>query len=590
MKINNIKDTLKMQSSIRIDRNVRIEMRDGTILRADIYRPYDRRKHPAILIRTPYNKFLIIDNDYPGLIEVVLAGYAAVVQDIRGRFASDGKYDGSDRFLTQEGPDGYDSVEWIASQPWCDGNVGMAGGSAMGRLQWVAAKENPPHLKAIAPAIIGTEPVSEPVLLGGVIGLNVELSATVLLGMDIIDKQEKKGKDVSLIRHMLNRAMQNPEEVYNYLPLKDIPHFNFEGLTEFWKARVVNAVPNQESARKLGFPFQKVTVPCLHFSGWYDIHAWGVFQSFLNMREKGGSETARKSQHIVMGPWAHGYRLMNTIGDINFGAFADARGAQVSAQHIAFFNKYLEGIDLKIPAVRYFVMGQNVWKNADTWPLPQTEWQRFFLHSQGQANTASGDGLLSRDESGREPPDTFLYNPLFPVPIMGGPRGAANGFVAGPLEQSLIEKRSDVLCYTTPELKTDLEVTGPLELHLFAATSVRDTDFVAKLIDVYPDGRAYNVAEGVMRARFRKSILSPELVIPGEINEYVIKMSYSSQLFRKGHSIRIDITSSNFPAYDRNMNTGNAVGEDAQGIVAEQRIFHEPKFSSYIDLPVVKSS
>jgi uncharacterized protein len=236
------------------------------------------------------------------------------------------------------------------------------------------------------------------------------------------------------------------------------------------------------------------------------------------------------------------------------------------------------------------VMGENAWHNAENWPLPQTEWQRFFLHSQGHANTATGDGLLSRDEPYSESSDIFIYDPLFPVPITGGSRGSASGFVAGPMEQSLIEKRSDVLCYTTPELEENMEVTGPLELHLFAATSARDTDFVCRLIDVYPDGRAYNIAEGVIRARYRKSILSADLVNPGEINEYVIKMSHSSQLFRKGHQIRVDITSSNFPAYDRNMNTGNPPGEDAQGFIAKQHVYHEPQCASYIDLPVIKPS
>lgn len=249
-------------------------------------------------------------------------------------------------------------------------------------------------------------------------------------------------------------------------------------------------------------------------------------------------------------------------------------------------------MDINIPAVRYFVMGRNIWQDAATWPLPQIQWQRFFLHSKGQANTSGGDGGLSRNEPGSEPADTFLYNPHFPVRTTGcAGHSRLLRFAPAPQEQSPVERRDDVLCYTTPELKEDIEVTGPLELHLFAATSARDTDFTAKLVDVYPDGYAYNVVcDGVIRARYRKSPFKPELVTPGEVNEYIIKLETVSQLFRKGHRIRLDVSSSSFPEYDRNLNTGNPPGEDAQGITARQSIFHESKYSSYIDLPVVGPS
>jgi putative CocE/NonD family hydrolase len=245
-----------------------------------------------------------------------------------------------------------------------------------------------------------------------------------------------------------------------------------------------------------------------------------------------------------------------------------------------------------LPAVRYFVMGRNVWRTADDWPPPEMKWQRYFLHSRGHANSAGGDGLLSRDEPGQELPDIYIYNPHFPVPTTGC-RGHQQllMFAPSPQEQSLVERRDDVLCYTTPELKEDLEVTGPLKLHLFAATSARDTDFTAKLVDVYPDGRAYNVVcDGITRARYHKSLFAPELLTPGEVNEYVINLEAVSQLFRKGHRIRIDVASSSFPEYDRNMNTGNEVGEDALGIPAMQSIYHDTAHASYIDLPVVASA
>jgi hypothetical protein len=247
-------------------------------------------------------------------------------------------------------------------------------------------------------------------------------------------------------------------------------------------------------------------------------------------------------------------------------------------------------MDVDMPAVRYFVMGKNIWRDAAAWPPPETKWQRFFLHGKGHANTSGGDGLLSRDEPGKEPADAFVYDPLHPVPTIGCWLYCQLGKVApGVQEQSPIERRDDVLCYTTPELKEDLEVTGPLELHLFAATSVRDTDFVAKLVDVWPDGRSFNVTtDGIIRARYRKSLFAPEPVTPGEVNEYVINLQAVSQLFRKGHRIRINVTSSSFPLFDRNMNTGNQIGDDAKGIIASQTIYHQREYASYIDLPVIK--
>jgi putative CocE/NonD family hydrolase len=276
---------------------------------------------------------------------------------------------------------------------------------------------------------------------------------------------------------------------------------------------------------------------------------------------------------------------------MGFGELAGTIGSQVSQYNLTFFDKYVRGMEVDLPRVRYFVMGRNVWRNADTWPLPQTHWQKYFLHSQGSANSSAGNGQLSQEEPGAERPDTFDYDPHNPVPTIGCRGGTQLLRVpAGIQEQSPNERRRDVLCYTTPELEEDMEVTGPLALHLFAATSARDTDFVAKLVDVYPDGRAYNVTtDGITRARYRKSLFNPELVTPGEVNEYVINLEATSQLFRRGHRIRIDITSSSFPEYDRNMNTGNPIGEDTKGITAKQTVYHDSKFSSYIDLPLINT-
>ncbi|MBL7177144.1 MAG: CocE/NonD family hydrolase [Desulfobacteraceae bacterium] len=576
-----------MTSSIRVDRDIPMTMRDGVTLRADVYRPDDGEKHPAIVVRTPYNKVLSGNSDYLSAVHAAFAGYAMVIQDTRGRFASEGEFIP----MMPEGQDGYDTIEGVAAEPWCDGNVGMVGSSYLGRVQWQAAMEAPPHLKAIAPSIITAGPLSD-TRMSGVVDLEQSISWFGAMAIDMIEKMKKQGRDVTGMREMVTRALLNIDEVCNYLPLKDIPHFKFEGLSEGFATRIGDAaLAGLKSEEDLYWSYEKVMVPCFHSGGWYDLFSGSLFKNFLNMREKGGTQIAREGQYLLSGPWAHGANLPAFVGDLHFGPTASGVAGFVMERHIAFFNKYLRGIESKyMVPVRYFVMGRNRWKSADTWPLPQTEWQRFFLHSNGRANSTAGDGLLSRDESGSEPPDIFVYDPRFPVPTRGGKNLPAGSLVPGPLDQTHIEKRSDVLCYTTPELQEEIEVTGPLTLHLFAATSVKDTDFTVKLVDVYPDGSAYNVAEGCIRARYRKSVLQPELVNPGEVYEYSIDMAATSIVFGRDHRIRIDISSSNFPRIDRNMNTGNPFGEDSEGVPAIQTIHHHADYASYIDLPVIPAN
>lgn len=569
--------------SIRIDRDVPIKMRDGVTTRADIYRPDDSEKHPAIVVRTPYNKLMSGASDYLSPMHAAFAGYAFVIQDIRGRFASEGNW----LLGGSEGPDGYDTIESVAAEKWCDGNVGMSGGSYLGRNQWQAAIENPPHLKAIAPDIIGSGPLGES-RLSGPIDFESGISWFVAMAVDVLERMRRQGKDVTKASEMLERARFNLSEVYNHLPVKDVPHFKFEGLDGAFR-RITDAIPADiKTDNDLWWPYEKVKVPCFIGTGWYDLATWGAFANFANMREKGGSKVAREGQYLICGPWVHGSRLPAYAGALHFGPAASAVATFTNERRIAFYDKYLRGIEgpRPNPAVRYFLMGVNRWRNAEAWPLPGTDWQRFFLHSRGHAQTALGDGLLSRDAPGGEAADVFVYDPRFPVPTVGGRLLDSGSLVPGPLEQSVVERRHDVLCYTTPEMKQDFEVTGPLKLHLFAATSAKDTDFVAKLVDVYPDGSAYNVAEGAVRAKYRKGILHPEFITPGQVYEYVIDLAHTAIVFRQGHRIRIDVTSSNFPRLDRNMNTGNAFGVDATGVPAVQTICHEGQYASYIDLPV----
>ena len=575
-----------MPGSIHVDNDVAIEMRDGAKLRADIYRPDDREKHPAILFRS-YNR--AYGSTMPLLYDLVNAGYAFVNSDLRGRGTSEGVWQPEKNFIV-EGPDSHDTVEWIAGQSWCDGHVGTTGISHATFFQWMNAIEQPPHLRAISPWSGDFNEMFVPPYTGGAISLITTLIWLPNESADVVNKMERQGQDVAEMRRILEWVRDNPEEVAYYLPLKDVPLARIGRIGELLKWRLHPVSQAELEKHRL---YEQVTVPCFSVTGWYDGVSWVEFENFNNMRKRGGSQRAREGQHIIAGPWPHHMLFQATratLGDLNFGATADSMGSGIHQHQIAFFDKYVRGKDIQIPTVRYFVMGRNQWRTADAWPLPQTQWQRFYIHSQGGANTAAGDGLLSRDEPGSEPADVFVYNPHRPVPTVGGPLIGAlpgAGFVAGPLEQSHVEKRSDVLCYTTSELEKDMEVTGPLQIHLFAATSARDTDFTARLVDVYPNGRAYNLAEGIMRASGRKFADKRDLVNPGEAYEYVITMGHTSQLFRKGHRIRIDISSSSFPQFDRNMNTGNPIGEDAYGIPAMQTVYHQSGYATYIDLPVI---
>jgi len=575
-----------MIQSIRIDRDLPMETRDGVTLRADVYRPADGKKYPAILSRTPYNKLMSGNSDYLTAADAAFAGYAFVIQDTRGRFASEGGYVPGQ----PEGQDGYDAVEWVASEPWCDGRVGMAGGSYLGRIQWQTAMGQPPSLKAIAPAIISSGPIPES-RLGGVLDFEQAVSWYAVMAVEMVNRMERDGRDVVKMREMVTRAMRNIDEVIEFLPFKDVPHFDFDGLREGFSVRTVEtALSLLKEESDLYWDFSKVLVPCFHAGGWYDIYSGSLFTSFNKMRAEGGTETARQGQHVLCGPWAHGRTLLAFTGALHFGASAGGVAAFAPNRQLAFFDRYVKGIDVDTPPVRYFVMGENMWRNGNAWPLPETEWTRFFLSSKGKANTASGDGVLTQSAPGSQPADRYDYDPLNPVPTVGGRSLPTGKLVPGPFDQVHAEKRNDVLCYTTPQLEAGIEVTGPVKVHLFAASSAKDTDFAAKLVDVYPDGGAYNVAEGILRAKFRNGLIQPGFITPGEVNEYVIDLASVSILFKKGHRIRLDVTSSNFPRFDRNMNTGNPFGEDAEGTVANQTVYHDDTYTSHVELPVIPKS
>lgn len=576
-----------MTTSIRIDHDVPMQTRDGVTLRADVFRPDDGGRHPALLTRTPYGKHGYFHNDFVSAIAAAREGFAVVIQDTRGRFASDGDYVPG----IPEGDDSYDAVEWVASQPWCDGAVGMYGASYGGRVQWEAAIAQPPSLRAIAPGIADASPInwSERQLKGALM-LEDTLSWLAMMVVDIAARTEAGGGDASALRAWTARAGTDLDGLLRHLPLRDALPPALGPAVEQFGTVSLDPLPPGARPSDLLWNFERVAVPCLHSGGWYDLFAGSTFIGFGEMRKGGGSSAARQSQHLICGPWAHNRILPPYQGGLNFGTAAGSTptgSTPAWAAHLAFFDRYLRGRDVHLPGVRYFVMGADQWREGDDWPLPGTQFTRFFLASGGNARTAAGDGVLTRDAPGPQPPDRYIYDPHNPVPTTGGRLLFTGKRAPGPLEQGRVEVRDDVLCYTTPELTEDLEVTGPVILHLFASTSAVDTDFMAKLVDVYPNGAAFNIAEGLIRARYREGIRSPKPVVPGEVTPYVIDLAQTSIVFRRGHRIRLEVTSSNFPLIDRNMNTGNPFGVDSEGVPALQAVYHDDRHPSYLELPVI---
>jgi uncharacterized protein len=569
--------------SIRVDRDIPFTMRDGIRLRADVFRPDDNAKHPAIVIRSPYGKEPSANSDYLSPLAAAFAGYGVVIQDVRGRYASEGVFIPGGG---QDGDDGYDTIAAVAAESWCDGNIGMAGASYLGAMQWRAALAAPPQLKAIAPHIVSPNRLFE-TRRAGVHELKTTLSWSAAMAVDTLSKLSAQGKDVSSSLRAVRDVLSDLDRACEFLPLNAMPFLEAVG-SQAKRRFGEHDLEAFKSENDIFLDCSRIHIPVMQAGGWYDNFIGDMARTFVALKEKAGSMTARQGQYLFVGPWMHGARIGCQVGELNFGRQASGMGAMSTLRHLAFFDRYLRGIEgADLAPVRYFLMGANEWRTAETWPLPGTEHRRYFLHSGGSANTASGDGTLSRNEPGDEAPDTYVYDPASPVRSRGGRINPDLGEPGGPLDQSVVERRADVVCYTSDELAADIEVTGSLELRLFAASSARDTDFMARLVDVSPDGRAINIAEGCIRARYRGSILTPELLTPGEPYAFRIDMAVTSHLFRRGHRLRVHVASSDFPRFDRNMNTGNAIGEDSAGVPARQTIFHRAGLASYIDLPVV---
>ena len=567
------------EHAVRVEKNVEARMRDGVVLRADVYRPAAAGTYPVLLQRTPYSKN---DDTYgEGFRALAARGFIVVVQDTRGRYMSDGIARPHD-----EAEDGFDTIRWARTLEGASGRVGMWGGSYLATTQLLAASLQPEGLSALFPSSSYSSRY-DMVFQGGAFYLNDGLGWNLGQAIDVrrrvltphVGRDNPIGLDDEQRRALREQWLWHlPLKSIDVLDLKRFAPGYFEMLAHpsydaFWETFNIEA------------KHDRFAVPAFHLTGWYDTLLTGTLRNFAGLRARAANETARRHQRLVVGPWTHARPTLKStrVGHVDYGPTA---GFSAQDAYPKWFEYWLKGEGSATPEgvapVRIFVMGINKWRDEQEWPLARAKATPFYLHSGGRANSLSGDGVLSTVPPENEPADRFTYDPSSPVPT-----GAIGGYSRIPSDQRPTEERRDVLVYTTAPLESDIEVTGPLSVRLWIASSARDTDFTAKLVDVHPDGTARAINDGILRARYRKSTSQPVLLTPGEPTEITIDIGATSNVFLKGHRIRLDLSSSNFPRFDRNPNTGGTFGEDTTLVRAEQNVFHDADRPSRLVLPVI---
>lgn len=558
--------------------NQKAPMRDGVTLTVDIFRPKAEGRFPAIVYLTPYNK---TGNTARGQL-FASRGYVVINADTRGRFESGGDWD---PFSPLHKQDGYDLVEWAAAQTWSTGKVGMFGLSYMGWTQWWTATQAPPSLKCIVPEVAPPDNFYNCPSQNGIY---------VCWMMDwagmVSDRNPHSAGPGPYGGFAVNR-----EAAYRNVPYIDFDKTRNYRPTSWWRKWILQNTAEGEYWKAIAYQkpeeYSRVQVPSLAATGWFDANFCGTPSNYLAMKKYGATEAARQPR-MVIGPWEHIINTKQIAGDTDFGpqALIDWNGYVCR-----WFDYHLKGIQNGISddaPIHLFVMGQNEWRTATEWPLPETQWTKYYLHSGGMANSSAGDGSLSMTPPQNEPADQYVYNPDEPTPSAG----FTNGHIDGPRDIGESQQRADVLVYTTPVLEQDTDVIGPITAQIFAATSANDTDWMVRLSDVSPDGRASFLAEGVMRARHRDpeqggafdahqlSQIEADKVYP-----YLIEFwRPTGNRFLAGHRIRVEISSSYYPYYLRNLNTGeDNIGLAVHPVVATQRIRHDAAHPSHIVLPII---
>ena len=549
----------------RIQIDVKVPMRDGVRLSADVYMPFSDGPFPVLMMLTPYDnqseKFI-----YQYVPRFVESGYAVVLVDSRGRHDSEGEW----YAYVNEGQDGHDVQQWLGQQPWCDGNVGTFGSSYPGGTQIWPAPYRSPYLKALVPVAAQVDNYSGMAYMNGVLNHPWGLWHIGMAGRTMQRSTASLMDRLGLsMRLPLVSALDDICESRAYR--EAIQHYTHD---ELWKSYGVQD------------KYQEIDAPAYFITGWYDTLIHDNFKMIQGWRNQARSEDARRFTRLLVGPWPHGaIGSSRRTGDIVFGTQAEV---DIVGEHLRWYDQRLKGANTGIddePPIKLFVMGDNVWRYEHEWPLARTQYTDFYLHSEGKANSLHGDGHLSRTPAEAESSDQYTYNPEHPVPTIGGQ--IMDGELSGPQDRRPAERRDDVLVYTSEVLREDVEVTGPVNVTLYASSSARDTDFTATLVDIYPEGMAIHISEGVVRARFRESLENPTLIEPGQVYEYRVPVWETSNVFKAGHRIRLEISSSNFPRLARNLNTGEHPGLDADVRTADQTVYHDSRYPSRVTLPII---
>lgn len=534
--------------------DVKVTMRDGVRISTNIYRPDAVGTFPVLLARSPYGNGGEGNRDAHYFAS---RGYAVVIQDTRGRAESEGIFNANQ----DEALDGYDTQQWIGEQAWCNGKIGTFGGSYVGFTQWMPAQFQSPYLVTMVPTVTFSN-LHDAVFQNGAFRLDLftpwsiemtrpynlkysDLAAkmdSVLMTLPLIEQDRAMGWRVSFLRDWLSH------------PEHDL----------FWNKTSIS-------------DYNKIRTSVYNVGGWYDILLGGTINNYLQMTAPGIDPKISSKQNLLIGPWIHSMGKRK-IGELDFGEESAFKGTEI---RLRWFDSQLKGLDngiMEEPPVKIFVMGINQWRFENEWPLARTDYRNYYFQSRGNANTLEGDGRLETKLPKKESQDNFDYHPENPVPTIG---------TMGPYDQRSVEERQDVLTYTSPPLKKDLEVTGPVKAIIYASSSALNTDFTAKLVDVYPDGMAIRICEGIIRADHRDPDAPPSHIVPGKIYEYQIDLWATSNVFMKGHQIRVEVSSSNFPRFDRNLNTGKYFATDTTMATAQQVIYHSPDYPSHIILPVI---
>ncbi len=555
--------------------NIPTAMRDGITLYGNLYKAEGNKKCPTILFRYIFKKeragrnWKIYNPEF-----YVKAGYNVFVQDVRGTGVSEGEFE---RF-TADGKDGYDTIEWLATQPWCDGNVGMFGNFYAGFLQFAAAAERPPHLKAICPfqtsVVLNRDNNNRGFLFSSHIGWCLSR---------ILERVKEGWYDEELANRLIPQMevyVANYQKQVLYRPLRDMPAAKFDEFPIFkdYIDHLVVNYDNPDYIHKEGkdMDFSRINVPAFGCAGWFDVSRNSTIDQYLGLIKDG--EGLAKESEMLIGPWIPG-EAMSTEGiELSFGENSTEEYIGVVQRMIAWFDRWLKGITpaQKKDPIEFFVVGKNIWRSEKEWPLTNTVDKIYYLQSAGRANTCLGNGKLSPNKASvNQKVDSFIYDPNNLVPSLSIGKDASE-----------LEKRGDILVYTSEEFTQDTEFSGLASAILYVSSSAVDTDFMVRIMDVLPNGKAVAISDGATRARYRNS-WEPELLEHGKVYEVEVKIGYISYTYQKGHKIRIDITSSNFMKFDYNHNTGLRPADDPNIVVAVNTIHHNEIYDSRLILPLI---